>query len=223
MEIRHGGTADDLRKQLQAAPTRRFLFSGHADANDPSGSGHTLGFTKPGGGDLELVRSMDVASVLGQHAASGLEFCFLNGCDSLELGRAVVAAGVPTVVCWRTKVFDPAARMFAKALFEALALGRTYREAFGSAVHALRFKTHPQPTNPLAQSVGAIPCVPVFQLCGPGPGVTCSFQCEEAWPCAYGCPRARCRLPIPCGDPILIDSNGELRGSDMGAISAHGL
>ena len=226
VEIRHGGTADELRRQLQAAPTRRFLFSGHADASDPSGSGHTLGFTKPGGG-LELVRASDIASVLGHHAATAggfgaaakpLELCFLNGCESLELGRAAIVPGVPTVVCWRTKAFDPAARTFAKAFSEALATGRTYREAFVTAVHALKVKTHPDPTDPFAAAV------PMFQLCGPdesvgplskrysgGMVVRYSFLCGEPHPCRYGC--GRCPLPIPCGEPVLIDSSGELRGS----------
>ena len=136
----NGGTAEDLRRRLLERPTRMFVFSGHADAPNPSASGagglqHTLGFTRPGGG-LDEVRPEDIASILG--ASRALELAFLNGCESEPLGEAARRAGVATVVCWRTKAEDSAARHFAQSFFHAVANDCNYREAFGQAVHALR-------------------------------------------------------------------------------------
>jgi len=226
VEIKNGGTAQELRQQLLAVPTRRFLFTGHADASDPSGAGHTLGFTKPGGG-LELVNRADIASVLGRHGATALsgvrlELAFLNGCCSEELGRAAITAGVPTVVCWRTLAWDPAARLFAKTYFEAIAReGVDYRRAFAEAVSALRLVTH---VNPAARHQAA---VPAYQLCGPassqgahdgpawtaGPIVRYNFRCSNPEPRTCGCSRANFPLPFPCGEPLLIDAGGDYLAS----------
>jgi len=233
VEIKNRGTAQELRQQLLAVPTRRFLFTGHADANDPSGAGHTLGFTKPGGG-LELVKRADIASVMGRHGATALsgvrlELFFANGCCSEELGRAAIAAGVPTVVCWRTVAFDPAARLFAKTFFEAIARGVDYRRAFEEAVSALRLVTH---VNPAATHQ---PAVPAYQLCAPpssqgtqagqawpagptwppGPMVRFNFRCNNQAPRTCGCPSANFPLPFPCGEPMLIDAGGDYLASGV--------
>ena len=227
VEIKNGGTAQELRQQLLAVPTRRFLFTGHADASDPSGAGHTLGFTKPGGG-LELVNRADIASVMGRHgttALSGvrLELVFLNGCCSEELGRAAIAAGIPTVVCWRTLAWDPAARLFARTFFQAIARGGGvgYRRAFEEAVSALRLVTH---VNPAAAHQ---PAIPAYQLCGPassqgthsgpawpqGPAVRYKFRCSNLAPRTCDCSRANFPLPFPCGEPMLIDAIGDYPAS----------
>jgi len=253
VEIKNGGTAQELRHQLLAVPTRRLLFTGHADASDPSGAGHTLGFTKPGGG-LELVKRADIAGVMGRHGATALsgvrlELVFLNGCCSEELGRAAFAAGVPTVVCWRTVVFDPAARLFAKAFFEAIARdGVDYRRAFEEAVSELRLVTHVNPAGTYK---------PAYQLCSPdesesqgthtgpawpagpmvtrsngtvepawlpGPPVRFNYRCSSYYanPRTCACPRPNSSLPFPCGEPMLIDAGGDYRASaHCGAINKH--
>ena len=58
--------------------------------------------------------------MLGTYSTGGggiLELVILNGCSSLSLGRMVARAGVPNVVCWKTRVQDKAAKAFALAFF----------------------------------------------------------------------------------------------------------
>jgi len=160
VEVRNGGTADALRQQLLAVPTRTFLFSGHANATNTSGYGFTLGFTKDGGG-LELVDNSVVAGMLGRASVVHgglLELVFLNGCCSEGLGQAVRAAGVATVVCWRTQVEDHAARIFSKAFFEARRAGRGIAHAFEDAKAAVLTVTQP------GQSDGLSTDVPVYEI-----------------------------------------------------------
>ena len=79
-------------------------------------------------------------------------------------GVSVRAAGVATVVCWRTQVEDSAARVFVEAFFEAVtAQGREhdYRRAYWNAVHAVSLKTHPTVGMPLGNDV------PMYKLCAP--------------------------------------------------------
>jgi hypothetical protein len=127
---------DELREKLCAIPTRRFLFGGHANMIVPSRNASqpsqtTLGTTLLGGG-LDLVQPNDLVSLFGLSSkGSGgiLELVFLNGCNSETLGEAVLRAGVPTVVCWRTSVDDDAARLFSRAFFKAVAQGHNYERA----------------------------------------------------------------------------------------------
>ena len=162
--------------------------------------------------------------MLGRHGAEPLgdagvclELVFLNGCCSDGLGRAAIAAGVSTVVCWRTQAWDPAARLFATAFFQALRRDVSYRRAYEEAVSALRLVTHDDPTHHLGAAVRA------FQLCAPaesvgahsgpawagGPVVAYQFRCRSPPPRKCGCPLANFPLPFPCGEPLLIDANGE--------------
>ena len=121
------GTADDLRLELAAVPTRRFLFSGHANLEWPRGGRKTLAFTGLDG-KIHKVNANTLEGLFGVSSAGGsqgealdqLELVFLNGCQSEELGKAVCKAGVRTVVCWRTKVVDEAARKFATSFFQAV-------------------------------------------------------------------------------------------------------
>ena len=133
-------TAQQLRKELCAQSTRRLLFIGHANASDPGGAGHTLGFTAQDGG-LETVRAQDIASVLGASgtgSGGALDLCFLNGCCSEELGRAARDSGVATAVCWGTKALDPAARLFStkRANSASCAVGVASGFAFGVSAAA---------------------------------------------------------------------------------------
>ena len=156
--ISFGGDAERLRAQLAAQRTKRFLFCGHADvkvarATEAAPTEHegaargearpgmdlALGFTLPGG-LLSAVEPELIADLLGAHSprsGRGLELAFLNGCRSEALGRAVHAAGVPHVVCWRSRVLDSAARLFARTFFQLLASGAAVRRAFDEARRAV--------------------------------------------------------------------------------------
>ena len=79
----------------------------------------------------------------------GLELVVLNGCESLELGKMCLEAGVPVVVCWETVVADEAAYLFARGFFGALGQdGRPkkprapdgYAHAFEAGEEAIRGK-----------------------------------------------------------------------------------
>lgn len=157
-----GGTAKDLRRQLLTFPTRRFLFSGHANA--ALGSAKTLGFTSEDG-TLAAVQPADLAAVLGAHAPRNggcLELVFLNGCHSKALGAAVHAAGVPYVVCWSTLAENSAARVFAATFFEVSAQGLDYMRCFEEARAELTLITR---RGRLAD--GTIGEVPKYRLCDP--------------------------------------------------------
>jgi len=134
--IRRGGTAADLQTCLIEHETRRFLFIGHAASTTSAGTGgvrreRTLCFTgarEVGAGQhcatIRTAANDDVAAMLGAVSTSHggkLELVFLNGCFSEPLARAVCAAGVPYVVCWRTRAADSAARIFSCAFFRDLA------------------------------------------------------------------------------------------------------
>jgi hypothetical protein len=132
--IRRGGTAADLQRCLIERATRRFLFIGHADTAGVSDQ-RTLCFTSEGGG-VKTCCNHDLAAMFGAAspaAGGGLELVFLNGCRSAELGRAVHAAGVPFVVCWRSRTADDAARRFSVSFFNAYRYHNDYRRAFQQA------------------------------------------------------------------------------------------
>ena len=59
------------------------------------------------------------------------------------MGQRVRAAGVPHVVCWRTKAHNAAARTLARAFFESLAAGRGHAQAFDDAKSAVLLVTRP--------------------------------------------------------------------------------
>ena len=222
MSISYGGDAERLRSTLAARRTRRFLFSGHADlkttpsssssqapaASDdaPSNPGKpigsldlTLGFTKPGG----LLEAIDppelIAELLGAHAPSGgdggcLELVFLNGCRSESLGRAIRAAGVPAVVCWRTRCLDAAARLFARVFFQHIAGSRggggsLYTRAFEEAKRAVQLCTRDWKGRKVAS-----PCYDVRDPDDP----------STAPPPSVGSKK------VPVGLPVLLLATGEI-------------
>jgi len=61
----------------------------------------------------------------------------LNSCDSEELGRKLREYGVPYVVCWRSKVRDTTAIIFAQYFYMALDEGSDYPRAFEQAKNRL--------------------------------------------------------------------------------------
>jgi hypothetical protein len=137
--IVRGGTADDLRTQLAAWPTRAFYFLGHADVNLNSGM-PTLGFTASDGA-LAPADNALIAEILGACSKTNgghLELVVLNGCKSESLGRAIFAGGVPTVICWSTLLENQAGPVFSLALSKALADGRSASDAFEEAKRAVR-------------------------------------------------------------------------------------
>ena len=170
--IRRGGSAEELRHELLRHRYRAFLFAGHGDAELGPGGGaswekpltRTLGFTSPSGG-LETVRPEHLAELLGAHSprSSGcLTTVFLNGCRTEEMGRRVRAAGVPHVVCWRTKAHNAAARTLASSFFSSLAAGRGHAQAFEDAKSAVLLVTRP---GRLANGVPS--SVPAYELRDP--------------------------------------------------------
>ena len=54
------------------------------------------------------------------HAQTNLRCVFLNSCHTYELAISLRKGGVETIICWRTKVADGAARDFADAFYRAL-------------------------------------------------------------------------------------------------------
>ena len=190
--IHWGGTSVQLQEALTARKTRRFLFSGHADATHKDANSvatKTLGFTKPGG-DLEIADPAVLAETLGRFKQS-LELVFLNGCESLSLGRHVCDQGIPTVVCWSTKTEDGAARLFASEFFALLARGgKTAREAFDGAKEMLtNHKCQVRDRN------GTVHDVPKYQMRAPGT------------PPAPG--HSPLRVPWATGLPVLIFKDSE--------------
>ncbi|KAL3901095.1 MAG: hypothetical protein SGPRY_012337 [Prymnesium sp.] len=155
VRISYGGEAESLRQQLEAYRPRRFLFSGHAnvpwEGNEQRAMMEreakkgkkekqlTLGLTKPGG-KLEVVAPAEISELLGAHSArrgGGLDLVFLNGCDFGALGRALLEAGIATVVCWETEVMDFTARIFANVFFQKLAEQQSPIQSFEAAKHAI--------------------------------------------------------------------------------------
>ncbi|KAL1498462.1 hypothetical protein AB1Y20_013787 [Prymnesium parvum] len=138
-----GGTAADLRRRLLCTPTRRFLFSGHADTG--LGGARTLGFTSDHG-ELAAVHPPDLVDMLAAHAPCNggeLELVFLNGCHSDALGRAVHEAGIPFVVCWTTLAENSAAQLFATTFFETMAQGHSYQRSFQEAISEIKMQLRP--------------------------------------------------------------------------------
>jgi hypothetical protein len=83
------------------------------------------------------------ASVLKRWIACGgsqLQFVFVSACDSWSIGKAFAEAGVPHVVCCdkQTTLLDSGAAVkFTKALYQALAWGKTLQKAFDLACQEL--------------------------------------------------------------------------------------
>ena len=180
VEVKHGGTANELRILLER-PTRRWLFAGHADASSPGADTSlpkTLGFTLPDGG-LELVRPEDLATIMRLATPSHggcLELVVLNGCCSEPLGRAAHNAGVPSVVCWKTQAEDSAARIFTLALFTALENGRSTADAFDDAKTAVMCVTRK------GKIAGLNTMIPKYELRGRGTPTAMTSVYPTPWP-----------------------------------------
>ena len=134
MDFKEAVSPSEVRDILSTVRTKRFLFSGHADAQLNHGE-RTLAFTSLNGG-LAVIEPHSISHMLGGFAQKGdLDLVFLNGCCSAELGKAVLEAGVPNVVCWESPTSDDAARIFSVAPERPFALSST-RDADPSNWHA---------------------------------------------------------------------------------------
>ena len=146
--FKEAASPEDVRKVLNEVPTKRFLFCGHADAQLNHGE-RTLAFTSSNGG-LAVIEPDTISQMLGGIAEKGdLDLVFLNGCCSAKLGKAVLEAGVPNVVCWESPTLDSAARVFSVAFFEEVQQMNNqrnavnYKAAFASAKSKVETITTP--------------------------------------------------------------------------------
>ena len=87
------------------------LFSGHSFAG-------SLAFELPNG-RIELPKAEDFIEQLA--GAERLRCCFLNGCNTGELGYQIVSRLPHTkVICWSSVAEDAAARSFALGFYDAV-------------------------------------------------------------------------------------------------------
>jgi len=119
-----------------------WLFCGHADAALEGST--SLAFARPKGADgsggafasLEVVDAHAVVTAVAAHAPT-LRLVLLNGCDSLRLGEALVAAGVAHAVCWEGRLDAEAALEFSVSFARALARGSAAEGAVHEAAAAV--------------------------------------------------------------------------------------
>jgi len=126
--ILHQGTLHAMREALYLLKPRIFIFGGHARRG-------TLALTDIFG-RFALSSGAAIARTVGLHATSRgghLTLVILNACNTLEIGRQLVAEGVAYVVVWRTRVETAAAAVFVVALCRALSLGYDITTAFNMA------------------------------------------------------------------------------------------
>jgi len=118
-----------------------FLAKGLGRAIHFSCHGHPnyLAF-EDGWGQVQFLK----ASVLKHWIACGgsqLQFVFVSACNSYSIGTEFAEAGIPHVVCCHketTMLDSGAAVRFTKALYQALAWGKTLRQAFDLACQGLK-------------------------------------------------------------------------------------
>uniref|UniRef100_A0A0G4HFC8 CHAT domain-containing protein n=1 Tax=Chromera velia CCMP2878 TaxID=1169474 RepID=A0A0G4HFC8_9ALVE len=90
-----------------------------------------------GFGNGQRMAVSDLKALIAKFGAH-VQFAFLNSCDSVELGDALVEVGVRHVVCTRCKVGDKASAQFTRAFYGGLFGGKSVGDAFELAVHSLR-------------------------------------------------------------------------------------
>jgi hypothetical protein len=112
---------------------RALHFSGHGQEN-------MLAFEN-GLGKVHCMTPADILNLLSAGGQNeGIEFVFVSACNSENVGKAFVQAGVPHVIAVRRQeqVADDAARMFMKQFYLAVLVGRTVKNAFEIALAAVK-------------------------------------------------------------------------------------
>ena len=134
-------TIEDLHSSLKTARPRNVRgvhLTGH--------SRKKCGFVWNANKKATASREFDVDAVCLLIGLIGLDFAFLNACETLVMGQKLREAGVRCVICWRTPVLDDTARQLSELFYRALVqqpLGtRDYRRAFFAATDALRVTAH---------------------------------------------------------------------------------
>ena len=206
--VYNSGTADDLRNILASTPTRMFVFVGHTDLQYQPGE-FTLGFCDSEGA-IVLQPPQPIARLFAAHSRLGggiLDLVALSGCHSAGLGRMIREAGVPYVLCWKTKVMDCAAQLFMTTFFRSanqrlrVADVQTSIEfAFKEAILALTFKTRKGTTAGGLESQ-----VPFYAISDPDVGMH---------PDAPFNPK-----PFAAGIPLLLMHEKELNADEILASS----
>lgn len=145
-------TPNDLQRVMLSSRPTIVQFSGHGLANHPAASRQRSRSTRdlvaepvsePGGIMLHGDRGAAVKTVSGRalgdlfaKVGSTVQLVFLNACHSAAQAQAIVDH-VGFVIGLDGAIRDEAARVFAVALYRALALGQTIAKAFDLGVNAL--------------------------------------------------------------------------------------
>ncbi len=126
-------TIDQLHSLLTLGDTKCLHMSMHSTPE-------FLAFENTSG-ELHTVRMATLRGVLRStitpRTLRTLRMVVLNACNSEAAAREFVLAGVSHAVCFRTKVRDSTAAIFTRALYLALACGRTVGDSFESAKEAV--------------------------------------------------------------------------------------
>eukprot|EP00742_Colponemidia_sp_Colp-10_P002008 GILJ01002143.1.p1 GENE.GILJ01002143.1~~GILJ01002143.1.p1 ORF type:complete len:862 (-),score=120.58 GILJ01002143.1:493-3078(-) len=138
--------ARDIRVAVDFATVdsvRSLVTVGAADCLHLSGHGHPHYLTfEDGQGGAHLVCTEDFQNLIqaGQSAQTNLRFVFVNCCHSYLTAMKFVQVGVKHVVALKEDavVRDEAAAIFTRALYLALAVGKTIQSSFDIAKEAVR-------------------------------------------------------------------------------------
>jgi hypothetical protein len=146
----HNATVDDVigafRDRRYRDRIRIFHFAGHA-------SGSMLLFEDQAGRPSSA-HAAGLAGYLGKQR--GLMLVFLNGCSTGPQVRRLREAGVHAVVATTSTIQDAVAAEFAAAFYAELAT-RSLREAYETAVQAVRLRSGDDPRAVTRESRDAVP------------------------------------------------------------------
>lgn len=128
-----GGDATELCAALAQHRPRVLHFIGHADAQHRESKERTLALTDRAG-RVVTVAPRIIADLLAAH---DIDLCFLNGCRSADLARAIADRGIPSIG-WETDALDLAAAIFAPAVYAKLRAPRSIRGGCSLEVEEMR-------------------------------------------------------------------------------------
>lgn len=131
--------ADDLRRGLLDEMPSIVHFSGHGSGTDG------LVFEASNGAE-EAVRTEALAQLFAL-CANHVECVVLNACYS-EVQAAAIARHIPFVIGMGSAIGDRAAIKFAVGLYDALAAGRSYEDAFQFGRNAIDLSGIPEQNTP---------------------------------------------------------------------------